>query len=514
MSTAATISLWEDADRPAYPDPLPPSGHVEVLVVGGGLTGLATGLLLARAGVGVAVVEARRLGAGTTGSSTAKVSLLQGTKVSRICARQPQRVARSYLEANREGQAWLREFCDQHDVRYALRPAGTYAAGPSELASVQQEYEVLRRLDLPVRWSDALDVPFKVHGAVVLDDQLQLDPMDVVHALADELRAHGGTMHEGHRVRDVERRDAGIVVRLAGGGELSADRLVIATGAPTLSGWLVPGAMVSASRSYIIALEGAQPVPGMFISAGQPTRSVRTSAPAAGPEQLLVGGSGHTVGRARSEASHLDDLRRWAAEHFPGGIETHAWSAQDYGLPDELPVFGPLPGSAGRIHLATGYDKWGMTNAVAAGRAISSDILGSPAPWAAALQHRSPNVRAVATLARQILGVGAVQAKALFSAEARAAPSDVPTGSGAVGRSGLRPTAVSRVDGTQCAVSAVCTHAGGILNWNDRELTWDCPLHGSRFDPEGEVIEGPATRPLAKVERAPHQPAGNGRPSA
>jgi glycine/D-amino acid oxidase-like deaminating enzyme len=95
MSTAATSSLWEDADRPAYPDPLPPSGHVEVLVVGGGLTGLATGLLLARAGVEVAVVEARRLGAGTTGSSTAKVSLVQGTKISRICSRHPLRVVRA-----------------------------------------------------------------------------------------------------------------------------------------------------------------------------------------------------------------------------------------------------------------------------------------------------------------------------------------------------------------------------------------------------------------------------------
>ncbi|HEX2893247.1 MAG TPA: FAD-dependent oxidoreductase [Marmoricola sp.] len=513
MSTSATTPLWEDAPRPAFPDPLPPTGHVETLVVGGGLTGLTTAVLLTRAGMGVAVLEAHSIGSGTTGSSTAKVSLLQGTKLSRICGRQPERITRAYLEANREGQAWLREFSDAHDVPYALRPAGTYAAGPAEVASVQHEYGVCTRIGLPVRWSDSLDVPFEVHGAVVLDDQIQLDPTDVVHALAEEVQAHGGTVHEGHRVRTVERNGRQIVAHLAGGSVLTADRLVIATGAPTLSGWLW-AAKTTANRSYLIALEGAPEVPGMFISAGQPVRSVRSTAPKQGAPQLLVGGSGHSVGRAASEAEHLEDLRRWADDHFPGAVETHAWSAQDYGTPDELPLFGPVPGTEGRVHLASGYDKWGMTNAVAAARAISSDILGKTVIWSGVLEDRSLNARTIASLARQGLFAGVAQAKALVGAEIRPLPDDVPAGTGTVGRAGLRPAGISRVDGGECAVSAICTHMGGILNWNDQERSWDCPLHGSRFDPEGEVIEGPATRPLAKVHRGAHQPAGNGRPSA
>jgi glycine/D-amino acid oxidase-like deaminating enzyme/nitrite reductase/ring-hydroxylating ferredoxin subunit len=512
MSTAATPSVWEDNPRPAYPDPLPPSGHVETLVVGGGLTGLTTALLLARAGVSVSLLEARSLGSGTTGGSSAKVTLLQGTKLSRICSRHPLRVARAYVEANREGQAWLREFCDEHEVPYALRPAGTYAASAAELRQVGQEHDLLTKVGLPVRWSDSLDVPFEVHGAAVLDDQLQLDPMDVVHGLAAQVRTHGGTVHEGHRVRNAEQRGDVVVVRLAGGSELTADRLVIATGAPTLSGWLW-AAKVSASRSYVLALDGAVSVPGMFISAGQPVRSVRTTAPRS-PAQLLVGGSGHTVGRARSEAEHLDDLRRWAAEHFPGAVETHAWSAQDYSTPDELPMFGPVPGTGGRVHLASGYDKWGMSNAVAAARAISSDILGRPASWSEEMDRRPRSVRALASLARQGLFAGAVQVKALLEAEITPLPEDVPQGTAAVGRSGLRPAGVSRLDGSECAVSAICTHMGGVLSWNDQERTWDCPLHGSRFDPDGEVIEGPATRPLPRIERSAHQPAGSGRPSA
>jgi glycine/D-amino acid oxidase-like deaminating enzyme/nitrite reductase/ring-hydroxylating ferredoxin subunit len=510
MSTSASPSLWEDAERPAYLEPLPPSGHVEVLVVGGGLTGLTTGLLLARAGVGVAVVEARRIGAGTTGSSTAKLSLVQGTKMSRIRSRHPLRVARAYVEANREGQAWLREFCDEHDVPYAARPSGTYAATPGELRAVRDEHAALRQAGVEVRWSDSLDVPFEVHGATVLDDQLQFDPMDVVHALAAELVEHGGTVHEGRRVRDVERGDV-VTAHLADGSTLTADRMVIATGAPGLSGWLW-SAKASPKRSYLLALEHADPVPGMFLSAGRSARSVRTAAPRPGPDVLLVGGAGHPVGRTRSEAEHLDELRRWAQKHFPGAVETHAWSAQDYGTPDELPTFSALPGTDGRVLVGSGYDKWGMTNAVAAGRSISAMILGKPTSWYEALHTRPVSVRSATSLARQGLTAGVVQGKRLLEAELHGLPAEVAEGTGEVGRSRLRPTGMSQVDGASCAVSAVCTHLGGILSWNDLEQTWDCPLHGSRFDATGEVIEGPATKPLAKA--APHQPAGNGRPSA
>lgn len=512
MSTSMDPSIWEDEPRSAFPQPVPAPGKVDVLVVGGGLTGLTTALLLARAGVSVAVLEARRIGSGTSGASTAKVSLVQGTKLSRIRSRHPLRIARAYVEANREGQAWLRDFCEVHGIQFDVRPAATYAATESEVGTVRDEHDALRAVGLPVRWSDSLDVPFATHGAVVLDDQVQLNPMAVVHRLAEQVLAHGGTLHEGHRVRSVARADE-IEARLADGSTVTADRLVIATGAPALTGWLT-GAKVSAARSYVLALKNAGSVPGMLISAGRPVRSLRTAPTADGREVLLVGGSGHPVGRTRSEAGHVGDLRAWATEHFPGAVETHAWSAQDYGTPDELPVFGPVPGTSGRIHLASGYDKWGMTNAVAAARAISADLLGRPPSWAETLWERPASARSLLSLARLGLESSVNQAKALVAAEARALPRDVPEGEGVVGRSGLRPAARSQVDGQNCALAAVCTHLGGVLRWNDQERSWDCPLHGSRFTAAGEVIEGPATRPLSWIEDADHQPAGSGRPSA
>jgi glycine/D-amino acid oxidase-like deaminating enzyme/nitrite reductase/ring-hydroxylating ferredoxin subunit len=511
-----TTSLWQDAPRPAYPDPLPAGGHVQVLVVGGGLTGLTSALLLARAGLEVALVEARSIGGLTTGASTGKVSLLQGTRLSRIRARHPLPVARAYVEANREGQAWLREFCETHDVPFAIQPAATYAATVHDLPAVREELAALREVGLPARWSDRLDVPFHTEGAVVLDGQLQLDPMAVVHALAEQALEHGATIHEGHRVRSLERGDR-LEVTFAGGSRLTADRLVIATGAPTLAGWRW-GAELVPMRSYLLAVECAAPIPAMVISAGEPIRSVRTAAPRPGPQTLLVGGAGHVVGRTRSEAEHLDQLRSWVRQHFPEGNVTHAWSAQDYSTPDELPMIGPVPGTGERVQLASGFDKWGLGSAVAAARAISAGLLGRPTSWSERLRDRSVSLRTIASLARRGLFAGALQTKGLVQAELRSLPDEVPDGDGEVGTSGLWPAGLSHVGGAECAVSAVCTHLGGILRWNDQELTWDCPLHGSRFDADGEVIEGPATRPLARLEEIrearAHHPAGKGRPSA
>ena len=193
-------SLWLDQARSLPSDPLP-EGRVDDLVVGAGITGLVTALLLARAGRRVAVVEAREVGAVATGNTTAKVSLLQGTKYSRLLHYQSRKVAAAYLDANREGMEWLLRFCEDHGVAVQRRAAVTYAADESELSSVRDEHDAAASLGLDVAWRDTLDVPFPHRGGTVLADQAQFDPMDALVALVDQLRAHGGTLHQGHRVR-------------------------------------------------------------------------------------------------------------------------------------------------------------------------------------------------------------------------------------------------------------------------------------------------------------------------
>jgi glycine/D-amino acid oxidase-like deaminating enzyme/nitrite reductase/ring-hydroxylating ferredoxin subunit len=482
--------VWRDDSRPFASDPLPVEA-VEDVVIGAGITGLVSALLLARAGRRVVVLDAAAtLGAGTTGASSAKVSLLQGLRLTEIVERHGPEVASAYLDANREGQAWLRRFCTTHDVPFQVRHAFTFVSDPNAVTRVEREYEYERQLGLPSTWCASMDAPFPVQAAIGLADQFQLDPLDLLEKLVDRVRDHGGAVCLGRRVLEVGHSQP-LQIHCATGESVTGGHVVVATGTPILDRGL-QFAGLQARRSYEVTLSGAEAPAGMFLSVDDTVVSVRDI-----PDRdlLLVGGFGHATGRTSSEAAHLEQLRAWVRTHFPRARVEQSWSAQDYRSYDSLPDVRLLPFSSGRVHTVTGFDKWGFTNSVGAALAVAAGTLGTPPPWAEDA-YAGRRARSLIDLGAFNGSVVAELARGVTRCLDHLDKTKPAEGEGVVGHLGCKAVGVSTVDGQTRPIRPICTHLGGILAWNDAEQSWDCPLHGSRFAPDGEIIEGPAVRPL------------------
>lgn len=466
----------------------PEGEHVDLVVAGAGFTGLITALMAAARGHSVVVLEAHTVGAGASGATTAKVSILQGARLSALRSRHGLETARRYADANRFGLDWWAEFCDAHGVDSQRRRAVTFSRGRKGTATLRREMRTMADLGLPARWHDRIDVPFPARSAVELPDQLQIDPVEALAALARAATALGVRVVEHARVTGLEARGSGDGAHVevtAHPGTMTARDVVLATASPVLDrGPSV--ATMEPERSYLCAFEYAGGLPeGMYGSAESPVRSLRT-VPTPGGEVLFVGGNGHRTGTAAGTASRIESLQEYAETHFPGARLTHGWSAQDFHPVTMLPRSGPLPWGKGRVHFAGGYSKWGLTGAPAAA-GIMVDRLEGVDPR---VSFGTPTLTGIlATSVPMFAGVPLqLAATAAQSVVRRPRPSLRPVGE------------ASGDDGTTCRVSLVCPHMGAALTWNDVERSWDCPWHGSRFTACGKLIEGPATSDLRRYD--------------
>jgi glycine/D-amino acid oxidase-like deaminating enzyme len=470
----------------------------DVAVVGAGIAGLMTARLLAAEGLNVVVVEAGELCAGVTGYTTAKVTGLQSAIYTHIVDTWGEDRAAAYAAANLAGLAKVRELvasdgidCDLQDA-----PAFTYAATSDGVATIEREAEAARQAGLVVTLTTETDLPYEVQAAVRLDGQAQLHPRQLCLGLAAAIERAGGRIHEHTRALGVDDGEGTVTTET---GVIRANAIVLATHIPIsdLGGHF---ARMEPKRSYVVAFRHDTRPQGMYISVDEPTRSVRSTKDG----WVLVGGEGHKVGHDDDTTDRYASLELWAASAFGVRGVDHRWSAQDYVSADGLPFIGRLAPGVERVFTATGFGKWGMSNGAVAGILLADQIRDVANPWSDTFDAaRVAPRQSIKSLIEENVDVAMRFVGDRISALARDDVDTLEPGQGAIASlDGDKVAAFRDDDGVLHCVSARCTHLGCQVSLNTAERTWDCPCHGSRFDLDGHVIQGPAVKDL---ERRPSQ---------
>ena len=494
---ATNPSLWVADTSDARYGPLGAGARetADVAVVGAGITGLTAALLLQRGGARVVLLEAGRVCSGVTAYTTGKVSTLHGLTYGTIREKHGLATARAYAEAQRAGFTQVAALVDELDIDcgWERRPNVTYTTDEKTLRKVEREVEVARELGLPASFTTETELPIDVLGAVRFEEQAQFHARRYGLALAEAFVAAGGQIFDEGRVVDVDTSEGRCTVE--GGGTVTAEHVVLATHLPFLDrGGLF--ARAYPHRSYLMAFEtGSEALHGMYLGKGSTGWTLRS---AEGGRYLLVGGQGHKTGHEPDTPARYATIERWAQEHFGVGPAAYRWSAHDYTSADDLPFVGKLPLGGGRVWTATGYNKWGMTNGTAAAVAIRDAIEGRPNDWAERFDPARLEVTAAApTFVKENVDVAVRFVCDRIDHLSGVASEALEPGEGAVAEvDGERVGAYRDEDGGLHAVSLVCTHLGCHVTWNPAERSWDCPCHGSRFDVDGGILHGPATRPL------------------
>ena len=495
----ANTSYWIASSGVPERAPLPGDADADVVVVGGGITGLTAALFAARGGARVMVLEARRLAMGTTGNTTAKVTALHGLVYSELERRLGLEAARAYAELNRLGLEQVRTLVTDLGIDCDLEEmdAVSYTLRDDRRPEIEREVEVASSLGFPASHAEKLSLPYPVAGAVRFKRQAQFHPRRYALGLASAIERAGGTVHESTRVLDAELEGDRCQVKTER-GVVHADRVVVATLLPVVDR-IGLFARTEASRSYALSANAPDTsVSAMYLSVDSPTRSVRPHPDPAG-NKLIITGEGHKTGQDPQPLQRFDALERYARERL-GAQPEYRWSAQDYRASDGLPFIGRLYPRSERIVGVTGLRKWGLTNGTAAAVLLADLVLGREHPLASTFD--TTRVRPIAG-APAFVKANVNVAQRFVGDRLRTKPSldEVRPGEGAVIRHGGRHVAAyRREDGTVSAVAARCTHLGCLVAFNAAERTWDCPCHASRFDTDGRVIEGPATRRLPEED--------------
>ena len=473
-------SIWSESCRFKEREPLRGDTEAEIAVIGAGIAGLLTASALQKAGRQVVVLEANRIASGQTRNTTAKITSQHGMIYRRLIDTLGRDKAEQYAMANEAAiEAYRRLILSEHiDCSFEERNAYVYGSDSEQL---QTEAEAAASLGLPASFVRETALPFSTAGAVCFARQAQFHPLWFLEHMEESL-----TVYENTPVLRIE--DDRIETEK---GQVRAKQIVFACHYPFVN---FPGlyfARMHQERSYVLALEHAADVDGMWIGTGQGAYSFRNYG-----KLLLLGGGGHRCGE-NSAGGKYALLRKKAEEWFPDCREVAHWSAQDCMTADAVPYIGRYAESRPNWYVATGFQKWGMTSAMVSAMLLRDLICGVKNSYADVFDPARFDAAALAGIAAESGQAVKGLAKELFLIPSSTAAA-IPKGHGGiVFLHGEKLGVYKDEDGQLTPVELRCPHLGCQLEWNPDELSWDCPCHGSRFDRFGKLISGPAQEDLA-----------------
>ncbi|MGM9651090.1 MAG: FAD-dependent oxidoreductase [Faecousia sp.] len=430
-------SVWSETARLPSFAPLQGDIRTDVLVVGGGIAGILCAYLLTQAGVDTVLVEAKKLCSGVTGNTTAKITAQHGLVYHKLLRRFGEEKTKQYLLANQAALERYRELCQTIDCDFQTRDSFIYSRDDEAL--LEEELEALRRLGYGAQLARKLPLPFDVAGAVCFPRQAQFHPLKFLSAVAAGL-----TIYENTKVLELApgwaRTDRGVI---------RAEKIIVATHFPILNKHGSYFLKQYQQRSYVLALENAPQLDGIYLDAQEGGLSLRSAG-----KLLLLGGCGHRTGKQTGGWSALSGLAR---RYYPQAREVCRWATQDCMTLDGVPYIGRYSRRTPDLFVATGFGKWGMTSAMAAAMVLTDLVQDRENPFAPVF---SPS----RTILRPQLALNGFEA----------------------------------VKNLLTPGSPRCPHLGCKLKWNEQEHSWDCPCHGSRFAADGQLLDNPSTGDMKK----------------
>ncbi len=425
-------SLWIETVKKAKFDSLNGDINTDVLIVGGGLTGILCAYMLQKAGVNYTLIEAKEICSGITKNTTAKITAQHGLIYDKIIKKYGINAAKLYYKANNNAIRLYNNLCNEYDCNFETKDAYVYST--NDVTKIISEVNAYKKIDINAEFVNKIPLPFSVLGAIKLTNQGQIHPLELLYKLSKNLNIKENTKLINLAQNSAETNN----------GKIKFKKAIITTHFPILNKHGSYFLKMYQHRSYVIALKNAQNLDGMYVDHDLKGLSFRNY-----DDYLLLGGGSHHTGKSGGAWTELEDF---AKKHYPKATIEYRWATQDCMTLDGIPYIGNYSKNTPNLYVATGYNKWGFTSAMVAAE-ILCDLV----------QEKTNDFANTFSPSRSIL------------------------------HPQLAINSVESFLNIITPTTPRCPHLGCALKYNKYEHTWDCPCHGSRFTKDGELIDGPAT---------------------